>query len=135
VGGKRVLVAVSPRAAQRMGRVLHGFEVELAHSVRGIAAALRRDRFDLVIVGAHFDRSNAMHAVTTVRSLACDVPLACVRAAPFSTGLGEGTLAAFRAASEELGVDCFVDLLEFPDDDAGNARARAVLERRCLCAK
>jgi hypothetical protein len=125
----RVLIAVSERADERMSRILAGFDVMRADSLSGLALALRCASFDLVIVGCHFDGSRATEAVKTARSQAGAVPLACVLAAPFSGPLGEGTVAAFHAASEELGVDCFIDVTQFPDDAAGDARVRAMLER------
>jgi hypothetical protein len=125
----RVLMAVSDRAAERMSRVLAGWEVVTAASLPQFVHALRCSEFDLVIVGCHFDGSRALEAVKSVMAHCARVPLACVLAAPFSSQLGEGTVAAFHAAAEELGVDCFIDVLQFPDDEAGNARVHAMLER------
>ena len=125
----RVLMAVSPRAADRIGRILHGFRLECPGSLSELAQALHSSSFDVVVVGSHFDGSRAIEALKMVRWHAPQVPLACVRGAPFCNPLGEATLAAFRAAAEELGVDCFVDVLRFADDDAGNARLRAMFDR------
>jgi hypothetical protein len=125
----RVLMAVSERAAQRMLRVLSGWEVASAASLPQFVHALRCCEHDLVIVGCHFDGSRALEALKSATAHAPRVPLACVLAAPFSSHLGEGTVAAFHAAAEELGVDCFIDVLQFPDDEAGNARVHAMLER------
>jgi hypothetical protein len=124
-----VLMAVSPRAADRIRRILHGFRLECPASLGELAQALRSSSFDVVVVGSHFDGSRALEASRMVRWHAPQVPLACVRGAPFCNPLGEATLAAFRAAAEELGVDCFVDVLQFADDDAGNARLRAMFDR------
>lgn len=126
----RVLVAVSERAAERMGRVLQGFASEWCGSVEELRHALQRSQYDLVVVGSRFDGSNAIEAVKAVVQERA-APLACVRAAPFGVPLGDATLAAFRVAAEELGARCFVDVLQFPDDAAGNAELRAMLER-CL---
>lgn len=125
----RVLMAVSERAGERMSRILAGLDVAPAASLRELVHALRCSSFDLVIVGCHFDGSRATEAVKSALLHAPGVPLACVLAAPFSSTLGEGTVAAFQTAAEELGVDCFVDVTQFPDDVAGNARVRAMLER------
>jgi hypothetical protein len=125
----RVLTAVAPRAAQRMSRILAGWEVSHAASLAQFAHELRCSNFDLMIVGCHFDGSRALEAVKTARAQAPEVPLVCVLAAPFSTPLGEATVTAFHTAAEELGVDCFVDVLQFADEEAGNARIRGMLER------
>jgi hypothetical protein len=125
----RVLMAVSERAAARMRRVFDGLEFERPDSLSQFSHALRCSPFDLVVVGCMFDGSRAIEAIKIARLHAPHMPLACVRAAPFTSALGEGTLAAFHAATEELGADCFVDLLQFPDDAEGNARVRTLLER------
>jgi hypothetical protein len=125
----RVLMAVSPGAADRIGRILHGFRLECSGSLGELAQALRSSSFEVVVVGSHFDGSRAIEALKMVRWHAPQVPLVCVRGAPFCNPLGEATLAAFRAAAEELGVDCFVDVLQFADDDAGNARLRTMFDR------
>src|ERR687896_462840 len=90
----RVLVAVSERAAERMVRILDGLELEKAGTLSVFAHAMRCSSFDLVVIGCHFDGSHAIEAVKTARWHAPDVPLACVRAAPFSSSLGEATLSA-----------------------------------------
>jgi hypothetical protein len=115
-----------------MCRILEGLELEQPASLGMFAHALRCSSYDLVVIGCHFDGSHAIEAVRTARWHAPEVPLACVLAAPFSSRLGEATLTAFHAASEELGADCFVDLLQFPDDAEGNARVRALLQSRVL---
>ena len=125
----RVLIAVSPRAADRLGRILRGHRQEWARSLRELMDAVQGSSFDLVIVGAHFDGSRTIEALKTVRQHAPQAPLVCLRAAPFCNPLGGATLAALHTAAEELGIECFVDLLNFPDDDSGNARVRAMLER------
>jgi hypothetical protein len=125
----RVLVAVSERAAERMCRILDGLELEQPGSLALFAQALRCSSFDLVVIGCHFDGSHAIEAVKTARWHAPRVPLACVLAAPFSSRLGEAALSVFHVAAEELGADCFIDLMQFPDDAEGNARARAMLQQ------
>jgi hypothetical protein len=125
----RVLMAVSPRAAERMCRVLEGLELERPASLSDMTHALRCSSFNLVIVGCHFDGSRAIEAVNTALMHAAGARIVCVRAAPFCSSLGEATLAAFHAAAEALGVDGFLDVLQFPDDPGGNARVRALLER------
>ena len=125
----RVLMAVSEGAAERMCRILGGLELERPVAMPQFVHALRCSSFDLVVVGSHFDGCRAIDAIKIARTHAADVPLACVRATPFCTPLGDATLAAFRSAAEELGADCFVDVLQFPDNAEGDARVRGMLER------
>ena len=62
-------------------------------------------------------------------SRAARTPVVCLRGTGFVSALGAGTVEALRLASEALGADCFIDLGRFPDDAAGNARVRAMIER------
>src|SRR5918999_4732106 len=125
----RVLLAVSGRAAERMCRILDGWEIRRVESLHALAQELRRASYDLVIVGQLFDDSRAIEAVRTALRQAPRVPVVCVRAAPFQSALGEAAICAFRAAAEELGAECFIDVLQFPDDPEGDARVRTLIER------
>jgi hypothetical protein len=130
----RVVLAVSMRAAERMNRVFEGWQVTRPASVAELSQVLRMGSADLVVVGSLFDGSRAIEAVKAARRDAPGVPLVCVRAAPFYSALGRSALAALRCAAEELGADCFIDVLEFPDDAEGNRRVRAMLERLACVA-
>ncbi len=125
----RVLLAVSPRAAGRMRRVLDGWEIAQLDSLSALAHELRCTSYDLVVIGHLFDGSRAIEAVKTTLLHARHVPLVCVRAAPFETTLGDAAICAFQAAAEELGAECFIDVLQFPDDGEGNAHMRRIIER------
>lgn len=127
--GRRALLAVSPRAVDRMSRILAGWDLTQPPSLHAMVDDLRCKRFELIIVGHFFDDSQAIEAVWTALQQAPHVPLVCVCGAPFRGPLGEGALAAFHAAAEQLGADCFVDVLKFPDNPEGNAQVRAILDR------
>lgn len=81
----------------------------------------------MLIIGLHFDESTAVTALQRVLARDETFPVVCVRGMP--SRLGQGSLHALRVALEELGVHHFIDLLENPDDEAGNGRVRAMLER------
>jgi hypothetical protein len=125
----RVLMALHPRADDRMCRILEGLEPSRVGELGELVHALGCGSFDLVIVGSHFDGSRGIEALRCARLLAPHAALACVRVVPFSTPLGDATLTAFQAAAEGLGADGFIDLLKFADDEEGNARVRAMLDR------
>jgi hypothetical protein len=122
-------MADGDEAADRMCRILDGLELERPAAMPEFVHALRCSSFDLVVVGSHFDGSRGIDAIKAARMHAAHVPLACVRAVPFGSRLGDATLAAFRTAAEELGADCFVDVLQLPENAEGNARVRGMLER------
>jgi hypothetical protein len=130
----RVLLAVSERAAERMCRILDGWEIVQPESLRALVHEVRCTTYDLVVVGHLFDGSRAIEAVKTALLHAPDVPLICVRAAAFRTSLGEAAIGAFQSAAEELGAECFIDVLHFPDDPEGNVRVRRLIERLAYVA-
>ena len=81
----------------------------------------------MLIVGAHFDESSAVSALERVLSRPETFPVVCVRG--LRSIFGERSLAAFRMALSELGAQNFIDLVDYPDNDAGNGRVRAMLMR------
>ena len=54
-------------------------------------------------------------------------PVVCVRGV--TSRLGKPALDSARLALGELGAQNFIDLLEYPAEQAGNARVRSMLER------
>jgi hypothetical protein len=81
---------------------------------------------DMLILGAHFDESTAVAALERVVSRRERFPVVCVRGV--RSRYGKRSLHALRMALNELGAADFIDLLEYPDDEPGNARVRAMLE-------
>lgn len=126
---RRVLVAVSAEGRGRIARVLDDWDIEATENIGDLLRGLREEKHDVVIVGAHFDDSNAIGALKEALSRPGRAPVVCVRGKPFSKGLGQATLDALRLAAEALGAEEFIDLDAFPDDAAGNARVRRMFER------
>ena len=126
---RRVLLAVAPETRPRMNAVAEGWDARYVESAASLVRALATERHDLIIVGAHFDESNVIDALKEAVSRAARTPVVCLRGTGFVSALGAGTVEALRLASEALGADCFIDLGRFPDDAAGNARVRAMIER------
>jgi hypothetical protein len=121
----RVVAAVSPAARQRICNVVPDCELRFVENgdelVREIGCC------DMLIVGAHFDESTAVAAIERVLARRETFPVVCVRGV--RSLFGQRSLHALRMALNELGAQNFIDLLDYPDDDAGNARVRAMLER------
>jgi hypothetical protein len=127
----RVLVAVIGPAKARMSAILAGHHVVWADTLDDVINALEHPLFDIAVVGAQFDDSRALDALSYAVMRLDRGAVVCVRTVPFAQ-LGPSTFDALRAACNELGVQCVLDLLEFPDDEAGNARVRTMLERLAL---
>ena len=112
-----------------MDAVVQGWDARYVESAASLVRALASEQHDLIIVGAHFDESNVIDALKQAVSQAQRTPVVCLRGTGFVSALGAGTVEALRLASEALGAEDFIDLSRFPDDDVGNARVRAMIER------
>lgn len=119
----RILVAVSPEVRGRLAVVLQGLDVTWAREPRDAT----RDRYELIVLGSHFAESTALESLGAIKAANPGARLVCVRGRPFP-GLGGATMDAYRTACEALGAVRVIDLLAYPDDAAGNARIRAVLD-------
>ena len=126
----RVLLAVSAQTRKRLLPCLSGYEIVWAQTVGEVRVAAAQQRFDLVIVGSHFDESHTFDIVRHVRDVYPGACIACVRGRPFPGALGKSTLKAFRSACEALGVGVVVDLFDYPDSEAGSRAIGALFERQ-----
>lgn len=124
----RVVAAVSRDIQRRLRAILPECEVRFVQTGAQLARMLDEARCDMVIIGMHFDESSAIAALERVLSRKETFPVVCVRGVPFSR-LGQPALDALRLALGALGAQNFIDLLQYPDDERGNARVGAMLER------
>ena len=125
----RVVAAVSPDVQRRIRTILAGCELHFVQTGAQLLPALEAKRCDMLIVGSHFDESTAVAALEQVLARGESFPVVCIRGMPFALRLGQPTIEALRIASSELGAQHFIDLLQYPDDENGNTRVRAMLER------
>jgi len=123
----RVLLAVSAWTLTRMQVILAGRDTVWARTAGEVRAALDTGHFDLAVVGSHFDESHTFDIVRLVHERDASTPIMCVHGRPFPPALGDSTMKAFKVAAEVLGVAAVVDLLDYPDDEAGNRAVRAML--------
>ena len=125
----RVIVAATAESQPRIRMVLPECDLCFVDTERQLLRALARGRCDMLIVGAHFQESSAVVAIEQLLSRDEAIPVVCIRATPFATPLGQPAVDALRMATRALGASNFIDLLEYPDDERGNARVRRMLER------
>jgi hypothetical protein len=123
---RRVLLAVSARTQRRIAAILSDCELSFVPSGSRLLQALEHADHDLVIIGAHFDESSALAVLEQLGKRRDVPPLVCVRGA---SRFGRPSVEALRLASEQLGARGFIDLEQYPDNEAGNARVRRMLER------
>ena len=122
----RVVAAVSAGVRRRISAILQGCELRFVRAGSELVRALDEARCDLMIVEVHFNESSAAAALRCVLARDERFPVACVREVP-SERPGYAALGALRMAAG-VGAQAFIDLLDYPDDEAGNAGARAVLK-------
>ena len=125
----RVLVAVGPRALPRLRAILAGWDATYIAELRDLSRLRTVARFHLVIIGTHFDASRGIDTLVEVLRKRPGCPVVCVRASAFEARLGAASFYAYSSACLELGADDVLELLRYPDDEAGNARVRALLVR------
>jgi len=127
----RIVAAVSDDVQRRIRAVLPECELRFVHTGSQLVRVLDEAHCDMMIVEMHFDGSTAVAALKCVLSRDETFPVVCVRGVPFAK-LGRPALDALRMALGELSAQIFIDLLQYSDDDAGNARtcdARAASAR------
>jgi hypothetical protein len=132
--GARVLLAVTPGTRQRLGTVLHGHQLTWVQTFDEVRAGLEQGRFDLVLIGAHFQESNAFDVLRLVTSMRPAPRIVCLRGAVPRSLLGKPSMDAFRIACEALGASLVLDLVDYPDDAAGNGAVRSLLEHELQLA-
>jgi hypothetical protein len=124
----RVVVAVSGDLQPRIRALLPGCMVRFVQTGSELVRALDEAQWAMMIVELHFDESAAVAALRCVLARKATFPVVCVRDVPFAKP-GYAALDALRLALGAVVVGSFVDLVEHCDDEAGNARVRAMLER------
>ena len=124
----RVVAAVRGELQPRIRAILPASELRFARCGSELVRALDEAPCDLLVVEAHFDESAAAAALGCVLAREETFPVVCVRDVPS----GKPPHAALNALRMTLGAvapDVFIDLSDYPDEEAGNARVRLVLER------
>jgi hypothetical protein len=129
----RVLLAVSAQTRRRLLTAFAGYDLVWAQTEAEVRAALCAGRYDLSVVGSHFDESHTFDIVRELRHADPGLRIVCVRGRPFPGALGHSTMKAFRSACQAEGVCAVIDLLDYAEDDVSNGAIRAIFERE-LCA-
>lgn len=120
---KRILVADRPESDRRLAAILAGHELVFARSLSEALRVLRERRFDLVLVGVHFDESRMFDLMREVTE---GTQVVCVRSQQFQSPAI--TLEGLQIAAKALGCALFLDLTWYADDDTGNRAVRKLLD-------
>jgi CheY-like chemotaxis protein len=124
--GKRILVAVGD--AGRLERILGGHELTVAASVDQAKDELQAHEFAMVILGVHFDESRMFELLRLVRTYKANelTPVVCMLTT--ESRLSDVALEGIDHAAKAMLANAFLNLNKFPDDAAGNARVRRIID-------
>ena len=124
----KILVADVPSMDGRYAAAFTGWPLVFVRSMEEASAALEAPRYDAIAIGVYFDDSQMFDLVRAIRhhDLQNEVPILCVRGGP---GFAAVTTRTLEMAVQALSADCFVDLLQFQDEQSGDAALRAALQR------
>jgi PleD family two-component response regulator len=106
----KVLVADIPAADEKIRDCLPGHDLHFVRTLGAALRELRRDGYQLIVIGMHFDDSRMFELLQYVRSLPQhkDVPVICVQCEEVM--LSEAVLKNMEDAVKALGGTAFVDL-------------------------
>jgi CheY-like chemotaxis protein len=127
----RILLACVRQAYTRLFAILSGHELEFVTTLIEAQAALKGNPFDLVMIGLHFDESRMFDLLEQVRADAryARVPVVCFHGILSANPQDDLKLEPIEVACKALGANVFFDLLAYPDDTAGNAAIRSIVNR------
>jgi len=125
----KILVAVVHDNRERLTRVLEGHDLVFVDNGDDARALLEREPYGLVMLGVHFDESQMFSLLGDIRSHARyrKVPVLCVLGS-WGRMLSEVAVEGLDHAVKAMMANGFLNLLHFPDDDAGNARVRRIAD-------
>jgi hypothetical protein len=124
----RVVAAVASDLRPRLRAILPDCALCFVSSGSELVRALDEAPCVMMLVAVRYDRAGAVAALRFVLSRDERFPVVCVRDLPSD----EPTPAVLNGLRRALGAAVaghFVDLAAHGDDEAGNARVRATLER------
>ena len=106
----KVLVADIPEADDKIRECLPGHDLHFVRTLGAAIRELRRDGYQLIVIGMHFDDSRMFELLRYVRTLHQhkDVPVVCVQCEEVM--LSEAVLKNMEDAVKALGGNAFVDL-------------------------
>jgi DNA-binding response OmpR family regulator len=125
---KRILVADVPQMDARYSAAFTGWEVAFARTMAEARHALDARPCAVVVTGVYFDDSRMFDLVRALRSDDAhrEVPIVCVRGREGFTTVTTRTL---ELTVRALRANDFLDLVQFGDEEAGNAALRASVQR------
>lgn len=106
----KVLVAGVPEMDEKLRACLPGHHLTFVRTMQSAISELRRDGFQLVVIGLEFDESRMLEFLQYVRALPHykDVPVVCVHAEYYN--LSDAVMKNIDVAVKALGGRAFLNL-------------------------
>lgn len=125
----KILVAVVPQIRARIASALAGHELTFVETCGAAMQLLSTDGFGMVIVSVHFDESQMFTLLGDIRGHARyrKVPILCVVGGT-SRVLSDVAIEGLDHAVKAMTANGFLNLANVPDDEAGNARFRRIVD-------
>ena len=125
-----ILVAAGPEIEERARRVLTGHDLVPVRTLREATDFLARQEFGLVIADVDFDESQMFELLHHVRINRQDanVPIACILGGKRERRMSKVLVESLNYAVRAMTANAFLDFARMPDDEAGNARLRKIID-------
>lgn len=122
----RILIAGVPETYERLSTILTGYNPEFADTFSQAKASLKSTVYQLVMIGIHFDDSRLFDLLRYLKGSEshAHVSVLCYRGTTGAETRTKLTVQAVGIACRALGASGFLDLFEFPDEEAGNGALR-----------
>ena len=106
----KVLVADIPEADEKIRECLPGHDLHFVRTLGQAVRELRKDGYQLIVIGMHFDDSRMFELLRYVRNMPShkDVPVICVQCEEVM--LSDAVLKNMEDAVKALGGNAFIDL-------------------------
>lgn len=127
----RVLIADSTDGAANLLRILAGHDITVANKMSAALEALKKQVFDLVIVGVHFDESRMFELLPQIKKSQkyAEKPVICF--CTRDTEMTRTMHSSLDYSSRALGAWMYLDQHEYNVHQDPDAELRRVIER-CL---
>ncbi len=124
--GKPILVAVE--GVDRLTRILAGHDLTLSKNIDLAKAELQKREFAMVILGVNFDESRMFELLRLVRTYPLNqlTPVVCMLTT--ESRLSDVAIEGLDHAVKAMLANAFLNLNKFPDNEAGNARVRRIID-------
>lgn len=122
----RVVAAVGSDLRRRLRAVLHECELRFVQTGTELVQALDEAHCDLLIVEVHLEESAAVAALKCALSRGETCRVVCICAVPWKAR--HAILDSLRTALGAVAAHDCIGLVDYPDDDQGNASVRAALD-------